>query len=403
MFPMFAASCLLLFTDFRFGKGDLWLLLFAAYSIGHSLVMAAVYGDPASSLEHAATLLFGLAMYRVALYIARRCREDPALLGQIAACLLIGFVPPLLAGFLQLLDAYAVRSGFSGALTGLFSEKVYRGRIQMLSGEPSWAAIHLLSGGLLMLWLFRQGYRRLLIPLAGVGVLTVLSFSAYGYTVLLTALLIAALMAGRHRVRMMLLLAVGVFVVAVGVPFLLETLRVSGYFIDRFQFDFRHLYRTDDSFFIRVVFPAIGFLEFAQHPLFGVGGGFYHRSFADLLIRHFSEGLRFREVYDLVFLMPERATSRNLLSRVFAEEGLIGVSLFLGFLASVIRNAGAGTFARFAFALALALVMNFDSYAFVNFWLLIGFVQGGFFAGQQPDIRAAEADARGKKGMKRIA
>jgi hypothetical protein len=402
MFPMFAASCLLLFTDFRFGKGDQWLLLFAAYSIGHSLVMAAVYGDLISSLEHVATVLFGLAMYRVSLYIARLCKEDPALRKQIAACLLVGFVPPLLAGFLQLADAYVVRNGFSGALTGLFSEKVYRGRIQMLSGEPSWAAIHLLSGGLLMLWLIRQGHGMLLIPLAGVAVLTVLSFSAYGYTVLLTALLIVVLIARRYRLRMMLLLAGGVFAVAVGVPVLLETLRVSGYFIDRFQFDFRHLYLTDNSFFIRLVFPAIGFLEFAQHPFFGVGGGFYYRSFADLLIRHFSEGLKFKEVYDLVFLMPERATSRNLLSKVFAEEGLIGVSLLFGFLISVLRHAGASPYARFAFALSVALVMNFDSYAFVNFWLLIGFVRGGFFAAQ-PDIRTAEADTWRQKGRTRIA
>lgn len=402
MFPMFAASFLLLFTGFRFGKGDLWLIVFAVYSVGHSLIFSFGYGDLGSSLKHAVTLLFGLSMYRVSLYIARECKEDPALIGQIASSLLIAFVPPLAAGLLQLADSLFIRSGFSGALTGLFSEKVYRGRIQMLSGEPSWAAIHMLSGGLLMLYLYRQGHRKLLIPLIGITALMVLSFSAYAYTVLLTALLILVLVANKNRGRLMLLLGGCVLVVAVGVPYLLETFRVSGYFTDRFQFDFNRLIQTDNSFFIRVVFPAIGFLEFAQHPVFGVGGGFYYRSFADLLLKHFSGGLTFREVYDLVFIHPELATSRNLLSKLFAEEGLIGATLFIAFMVSVFRRAGASPYAKFAFALSAALVMNFDSYSFVNFWLLIGFIQGGFFAGQEA-VLPAESEPKRLKGMKRIA
>jgi hypothetical protein len=402
MFPMFAASVLLMLTDFRFGKGDAWLLAFAAFSIGHSLIASIGYGDLGSSLKHVATIIFGLSMYRVSVYIAGQCREDPTLKGRIATALAIGFAPPLAAGFVQLADSLFVRSGFSGALTGLFSEKVFRGRIQMLSGEPSWAAIHMLSGGLLMLFLVRQGYRKLLVPLIGIAALLVLTFSAYAYTVLLTALLIVVLIARRHRGRTIVLLAAAVCLVAFGVPYLLETFHVSGYFTDRFQFDFGKLIQTDNSYFIRVVFPTIGFMEFAQHPIFGVGGGFYYRPFADLLIRYFSDGLRFREVYDLVFLHPEMATSRNLLSKVFAEEGLIGASLMFGFLISTLRCAGDSPYAKFAFALSVALVMNFDSYSFMNFWLLIGFVRGGFFA-EQPAVRTAEAETRRLKGMKRIA
>lgn len=402
MFSMFAASALLLFTGYRFKTGDYFLLAYAMYSIGHSLVVSIGYEDLGSSFKHVITLLFGLSMYRTSVYIAQQTKEDPALIGWIAKSLMVAFVPPLAAGFLQLVDSFFVHSGFSMAITGLFSEKVYKGRIQLLSGEPSWGAIHMLSGGLLMLYLFKQGYRKQLPLLIGTAVLTVLSFSAYAYSVLLVALLIYLLITNKNRGKMMLVLAGCLLVVVVGVPFLLETFHVSGYFTDRFQFNFAHLIATDNSMFVRVFFPAIGFIEFAHHPIFGVGGGFYYREFAGLLLKHFSDGLIFTEVSDLVFNRPEMATSRNLLSKIFAEEGLVGAILMFGFMATILKSAEGNSYAKFAFALSVSLIMNFDSYSFVNFWLLIGFIRGGFFDGL-PAVQEAGLDTQSMKGMKRIA
>ncbi|MBB6735113.1 O-antigen ligase domain-containing protein [Cohnella zeiphila] len=398
MFPMFAASVLLLFTDFRFRRGDSLLMLFAAYSVGHSLLASIGNGDTGSSIKHTVTLLFGLSIYRVTVYVGKLAKEDGELRRRIVQCLLIGFIPPLAAGLLQAADAYLLHSGFSGTVTGLFSEKVYRGRIQMLSGEPSWAGIHLLSGGLLLLYLYGKGFRKqLLLPLSGVGLLLVISFSAYAYSVLLLALLVYVFVANKYRGRMLLALGAIVLVVAVGVPYLLQTLHVSGYFTDRFQFNFNHLLKADNSVFIRVVFPAIGFLEFAQHPIFGVGGGFYYRDFANLLLQHFDYGMKFSEVRDLVNLHPEMVTSRNLWSKLFAEEGMIGVILFFGFMASALRSSRAAPFAQFAFALCVSLVMNFDSYSFVDFWLLIGFIRCGFFEGWQAGQAERQETQDGKE------
>ncbi|MDQ8737000.1 O-antigen ligase family protein [Paenibacillus sp. LHD-38] len=379
MFPMFLASVLLLFTDFRFKKGDAFFLIFVMYSIGHSLLVATRNGDIASSASHIITLLFGLSMYRVTVYVAEQAKEDPEIRSGIAKSIAIAFIPPLAAGFLQLVDAFFIRNGFSGAFTGLFADKVYLRRIQMLSGEPSWAAIHMLSGGLIMFFLYKQGFRKQMHLLIAVVLLMVLSFSAYAYTVLLTALVIYVLVTNKNRGRMLVVLSVCAFVVVVGVPYLIETFKVSGYFTQRFQFDFKQLINNDNSFFIRLVFPAIGFLEFARHPIFGVGGGFYYTEFASLLQQYFSSGLKFSEVHDLVFINPYDATSRNMVSKVFAEEGLIGVILFGGFLVSIFRSCGANSYSKFAFALCIALVMNFDSYAFLDFWLLFGFIRGGGF------------------------
>ncbi|WP_162255030.1 O-antigen ligase family protein [Paenibacillus sp. Soil522] len=379
MFPMFLASILLLFTDFRFKKWDIFLLVFVMYSIGHSMIVATINGDIASSVSHIITLLFGLSMYRVSVYAAEQAKEDPEIRKSIAKCIAIAFIPPLAAGFLQLFDAFFVRNGFSGVFTGLFADKVYLRRIQMLSGEPSWAAIHMLSGGLIMFFLHKQGFRKQLLLLVATMLLMVLSFSAYAYSVLLTALVIYVLITNKNRGRMLVVLAACAFVVVVGVPYLIETFKVSGYFTQRFQFNFDQLINNDNSFFVRLVFPAIGFMEFARHPIFGVGGGFYYTEVASLLQQHFSSGLKFSEVYDLVFIDPYSATSRNMVSKVFAEEGLIGVILFGGFLVSIFRSCGANSYSKFAFALCISLVMNFDSYAFLDFWLLFGFIRGGGF------------------------
>lgn len=357
----------------------MFFLLFAVYSIGHSLLVATNNGDIGSSASHIITLLFGLSMFRVSTYVAEQAKEDPEIIKRIAKSIAIAFIPPLFAGFLQLFDSFFVRNGFSGAFTGLFAEKVYLRRIQMLSGEPSWAAIHMLSGGLIMLFLFKRGFRKQMVLLTATMLLMVLSFSAYAYSVLLTALVFYVLVTNKNRGRMLVVLAACALVVVVGVPFLIETFKISGYFTDRFEFNFSQLINNDNSFFIRTVFPAIGFVEFARHPIFGVGGGFYYTEFASLLQQYFSSGLKFSEVYDLVFINPNDATSRNMVSKVFAEEGLIGVILFGGFLVSIFRSCGANPYSKFAFALCIALVMNFDSYAFLDFWLLFGFIRGGGF------------------------
>jgi hypothetical protein len=400
MFPMFGASLLILFTDFRFKNGDLLLLGFFMYSIGHSLVVATMNGDLGSSISHAITQMFGLSMYRVSVYAAEQIKKDPELLKNVARCIAIAFVPPIAAGFLQLADAFVVKTGFSTALTGLFSEKVYIRRIQMLSGEPSWAAVHMLSGGLLMFFLYKRGFRKMSILLASTALLMVLSFSSYAYTVLLLALVFYVLTTNKNRGRMIVILGACVFVIGFGVPYLIQAFNISGYFTGRFQLNFTQLWQNDNSVFVRIAFPLIGFIEFIRHPVFGVGGGFYYTEASELLRRYFSSGLKFSEVYHLVYIRPEAATSRALISKVFAEEGLIGVSLFGGFLVSVFRRCGTNPYSKFAFALCLSLVMNFDSYAFLNFWLLLGFIQGGLFDmeivfGEAPALKSMQVKRRG--------
>ena len=137
-----------------------------------------------------------------------------------------------------------------------------------------------------------------------------------------------------------------------------------------------------------------------RHPVFGLGGGYYFYEFNAILFEKFSYGLKFKEVYDIAYVMPDSATSRNLFAKILSEEGVVGIMLFMGFLSTAVK--GSSPYAKFALALCFSLVMNFDSYSFVNFWLLIGFIRSGFF-NEMPAAREAGMKTLSTKGMKQIA
>ncbi|SCW52118.1 O-antigen ligase like membrane protein [Paenibacillus tianmuensis] len=388
MFPLFAASFLLLFEKFRFRQGDIFLIAFFIYSACNSLINSAIHNDPSSSMKHIVTLIVGISIYRVSTYVGGTFRELPDGSNLMIKALSIAFVPGVIAGFLQFIDAFVVRNGFSKALTSYFSEMVYHNRIQMLSGEPSWATIHMLTGGILIYYLYskRKKWSVLFVALL---LLFILTFSAYAYGVILIALFLFILISGKHRFKLLLITGVALCFIFGLVPFLIKTFGISGYYTHRFNLDtlrLDDLMQKDGSFFVRFVFPIIGFIEFWRHPLTGVGGGFYYKEFTDILLTHFGGGLKFKEVLDIAFNHQESATSRNLFSKVFSEEGLIGAVLFFGFLFTVLKKSCTNSYSKFVLAACLSLVMNFDSYAFIDFWLLIGLIRGGFFE-TQPEPR----------------
>jgi hypothetical protein len=381
LFPLFAASFLLLFERFRFHRGDIFLIAFVFYSASNSLIQAAISNDLGSSLKHIVTLLIGVSIYRAATYSTGLMREESNGTRMLVGALLIAFIPGLIVGFMQMVDGFVFHNGFSRAITGILAEKVYRSRIQMFSGEPSWAAIHLLTGCLLVYFLYKERKMKLGLLTAMVTIL-ILTFSAYAYSVILIALFVFILINSKKRLQMLLTTAIILGFVLGLVPYLIQTFGITGYYVQRFNLDklnWDYLINNDNSFFVRVVFPMIGFLEFLRHPITGMGGGFYYKEFTDLLLSHFSSGLNFKEVYDIAMLKPESATSRNMFSKLFSEEGLVGVILFFGFLVTIVRSSCKNPYSKFVFALAVSMVMNFDSYAFVDFWILLGFLRGGFF------------------------
>ncbi|MFB5166679.1 O-antigen ligase family protein [Parageobacillus toebii] len=299
--------------------------------------------------------------------------------------LLLSLFWPLLIGILQLINQMTRNFQFVNNVTGLFTENVYEGRIQLLSGEPSWAMLHILTIGFILIRLYvLKRSKVVLLTIFIMGLLYIFSFSLYGYLVLLISIFLFFVIGRKINLKVILVASFLLITIAVLLPSIINIFGLDNYSVNRFDkfsdlASFKEIVYVDGSFFVRIVFPIIGFLEFLSNPIFGLGGGLSYLEFSKFLLLYFPDGVHFPEVYYNLYIDKTIFTPRNLFSKVLAEEGLIGGTLFIGFLYMVYKESKQSKLALFAFVLSLSIFMNFDSYATINVWMLLGLIRGGFF------------------------
>ena len=141
------------------------------------------------------------------------------------------------------------------------------------------------------------------------------------------------------------------------------------------------------GFGARFTYMETAYKIFDQHPLLGVGLGNY--------VFHFNENLADRplavvpEVLRLV--VPESVgerliTPKNLIIRIMAETGILGLSTFLAFIMAILGSALylwfshnkevkfwgiGGLLGIIAFGL---IAFSFDSFAIPNMWVVFGLI-----------------------------
>lgn len=373
IFPIFLAFILLFFFGYQHQKYDNWLILFLFISTIHSLFSGVYYGNIATSVKHIFTLIIGFSTFIVFRYAFLKKKDDKL----FERIFVISLIIPVTLGFLQLLNQIGLNLNLVNTLTSVFSVNIYERRIQLTSSEPSWAVMHLLSLGVMILFISRKKSKLLF---SAMVILFFASLSTLGFGVLAFSFLLYALITKKYRMKMFLLLGIILTVVFVLIPNIIDIFGIQGYYVRRFdpRYLFSHEFlATDGSGFVRIVFPLIGFLQFLDNP-FGYGGGFYYVHFTEYLMNHFSFGMHFPEVQYNAFIYPENAASRNLLSKLLSEEGIINLIFFVAFLIGVYKQCKSN-YSKFVFCLAISLLLNFDSYAFVDFWMLMGVVASGYF------------------------
>ncbi|MGG1655938.1 O-antigen ligase family protein [Geobacillus thermopakistaniensis] len=352
------------------------LLFFVFYSILHSLLVALQIRDIKSSIEHILSLFVGLIVYFCIVSILpylKKAKQPEKIFNLL---LIFTFLFPIMFGILQILDLL-LGIGSVNKLTSLFVSRTY-GRVQMLSNEPSWAAIHILVGIILFNY-YRKDYMLSKIFFYVLVILFIFTFSMNGYIVLMITIIFYLLI--KREIKALFLFFLGLLLfIAIG--YIINLLQLEGYYVHRFDFKqyyhFGKLLHNDGSIFVRVVFPIIGLIQFLENPILGVGGGFYYLDFARIIQEHFSYGLSFNEVYFNAFVDPSNANPRNLIVKILAEEGLVGFIVFLFFLFKLFTYCKSD-YSKFVFCFGLAMVMNFDSYAFVDFWIMLAFIRSGCF------------------------
>jgi hypothetical protein len=377
IFTFLIAFILTITVGFKYQPYDKWLITFIAISIIHSLVSGVYYDDVVTSIKHIITLLVGLSVFTVVRFSFIKKKQNNRLFENV---LMLSMLIPLLTGYMQLLSQMGANVSVIRTITSFFVVQVYDGRIQMASSEPSWASIHLLT--IFVIILFKKAGRFRKIFLASTGLLFFLTFSSFGYGVLLFSFVLYGLITRKYRFKMLALIAVTIFVIFIIVPWTLNYFNVNSYFNQRFNLNYllsSDFLASDASGFVRIVFPVIGLLEFLGFP-FGYGGGFYHIHFKQYLMEYFSYGLVHEEVMGNI--TGGHANPMNFFAKILSEEGLISFILMVLFLRGIFKQCKSN-YSKYIFCLALSFLLNFDSYAFVNFWFLIGIIASGYFNGDR--------------------
>lgn len=368
------ALILHLITKPKISKINLCFLLFFFISALHSLLSGYIYHDLYTSVKHIVTLLVMLSSFLVAEY-AFTFKEHYKMYTQ---AFIGAFALSLLAGCLQLLNQFNLQIGFIRWFTSLFVTRLYDVRIQMLSGEPSWAVLHLL---VLIPFLYYSDYRSKFKDYStGIAILLFfLAFSSYGYAVFLLSFVLFVLLCGKldHIFKYLLYILFFTFSSIIVVNAFIQCFGINDYYAHRFSLDFylnNNVLENDGSIFVRLVFPYIGVLEFLDFP-FGYGGGFYYLKAGEYLSEFFSYGLNYGEVY--YYFTNNSMKPMCLYAKLLAEEGIFAILIFY-FFYSILKKCVSKR-EKYLWCLAMALNFNFASYACVDFWILLGALSGGFF------------------------
>lgn len=368
------AALLLLLKGATVDKDDVLLLVFAFLSIAHSLISAMIFDDFFAFIKHSIALITGLSVFFVSKY-AFTLKEIKQ---KYIKIMLYSYTLPLLMGLMQIFNQFGLGIGYITEITSLFVTRNYVNRIQLLSGEPSWAAVHLMFLLVFLLFLnVNVEYKGLFIVIS--LVLLFLTFSAYTYMTLFFSYLIFILVSGGIREKFKMIAAVFfTLVVVFGVTHgIINMFNIDDYYVNRFNLTHimnNNLLRTDGSIFVRVVFPIIGILEFIDWPI-GYGGGFYYVKATDYLMENYSYGLEHEEVQRYAY--TNTMTPMSLYSRLLAEEGLVAV-LFFVFLYNLLKKCKSNR-EKYIWSIMVSLLLNFASYAFVDFWILAAALSSKFF------------------------
>jgi len=379
IFPFLGAFFWLMITKHKIDKNDFWLILFCFISIIHSLLSGIVHQNLIVALKHIVTLIVGTSIFFTVRYVFTELlhKNESRIFENI---LFLSLIIPIFLGYVQLINQLGFANNFATQLTSLFAKNVYEGRIQMVSSEPSWATIHLLTLGVIVFVLKSRG-KKFLYLFVFMLILFVSIFSLYGYGVIIMSFILFGLLATsiKNRFKIIVIIVSSLIIIFFFIPWVLQIFDIYGYYVSRF--DYRYLFsseflREDGSAFVRIVFPLIGVMQFLDNP-FGTGGGFYYINFAQYLEKYFSYGLVFPEVVYNTFVNPENANPRNLYVKLLSEEGIVNTSIFLIFLVGVLKKCREN-YSKYAFCLAVSLLVNFDSYAFVDFWFLLAVASSGY-------------------------
>ena len=366
--------------------------------------------DLGGFVDYFVTFAIGISTFAVFRYTFIKIRGNTAsndeYIRVVFKYLAVGLFLMIVVGCIELLAVYTpiLPVEVKSTINTIFSGKT-SGRLQLTAGEPSWAARQALFG--LPVLLIVKGKNSAWTIL--LFLLAILTFSLEGLVVMSLSFALYVVYKYRQK-KMVLIYKMLTAAVGVGVVFALVFVLARNIFFKENQYFYSRIDRLskvrlselnvssiiyiDESVFVRVASPMIGIFMFLDHPVFGAGGGNFRYYYGKYIREKFPRALT-QEQYPFLRsqLRNKRDQGKNFYTRVLGEFGILGAIIFFIFLKKIfanlravdLENVSTKNYLYLWLFICLISLLQFDSLAYVNFWL-----QAAFFLSLAPEQQPLE-------------
>lgn len=365
-----------------------FIFLFYVLSIVNSLYQSNIRQIPFSgSADFIITLTLGLVIFFVFDFFfyhhAIASESAQHFVNQIFHWLVLIYVPVLVFGLIEVFVSFDILPPQFKTLIVEHTARKAFSRIQLFSGEPSWASMQLLFIIPILMYQLKRT-RKLVLPLILITLmLFLINFSLQGFLTLAAALSLLFLVYIRKvNLKLAFLVTISLIILSIASFFIVRSIVGNTYYITRFYklFEVRSLQALlfiDGSVFVRLFYPIAALIMFMNHPLFGVGGGNYPYAFNVILNKTYPRAIRFSEVRTNV--LRRTANSKNLFTRLLGENGLLISPFFFIFISRILKRFKSikidqKEILTFWIIMVFANMLQFDSFAYIKLWFMLALV-----------------------------
>ena len=341
--------------SFRFSIRRIIVLITIFFSLIYSFYKGiAVYNDLHGFINFTIQLLLAIFLYKsFNLYFIQI--EGNKYCESFCRLFILATMPILIIGFIELF-IFPYKSLYN-SFVSFFSWRVTLDRLQLISGEPAWATRLILTYLCLIPIVNYTLKRKAILILAGL-VLLFATGSTLG--IICTGLyFLVTYFRKKYIKHYIAVIVVSVFII----PILF--MRLGDYTKNRLlllsqlgESDFVTLAVSAGSYSVlaRLGNPVLALHMGKDNLLCGVGGGYYYINHNEYLDEYFPQA------YDLGKVSDGGITAKNLIARIFAETGLLGLAALLYAVFYLykykVKNQSS---LRGIFIVMLLLTINFDS------------------------------------------
>jgi len=386
-FPLIVAFIVMIYSN-KINRFTLYLFFATVGIFVYSIILSSVFFDSYLHLTKAATtlvLFFIMLSVFHAVIKYNLQNNERYFLQRMGAWSFYSLIFISLIGFIQFsMKINLIPFSLADQITSLFSYR-WAGRMQMVSGEPSWMVRNLLFLGVFIYFFYFGKYRRI-----AIGILLFFLFisgSTYGYLTIFL-FIFCYVMLFRSSLIFNLRFIFGSILIAI-IFLILKNNFLDGYTLNKLDIVYRiftnfdsltltimEIVKSDGSAFQRIMNPIIGFMSGESTNYLGTGIDGYRYIYPYYIENYFPFAMETNLVSEIVS-GEGYATPKSLYSKIYAELGLIPFLLFLSFLIYLYRKIRKLSYSKhylflsITYSLSLVYILNADSIINLNYFLYL--------------------------------